>query len=485
MIRVLFPRLTEFARGLRHFLFRIARPFLRIEAITSYQANYALQLVERGEHDEAIAILNETIDSNSGFPLLYALRGSLYELQLRHDKALVDYNEAIDLDEVGGLVGVNVDFYVGRGRVWAGLGEYERAIDDFNTAIELEPRPEAYSARGDAFVAIGKYIAAMDDYERVIARRPDANVYSARGTAYLYLNLFDDALNDFKTAVRLDPTMATPYAMLGNIHLQQGDHGAAAEEFTQVIALMADSFDVDFLNFINTDIQSRLYGFAVQDVGSAYCGRGISRSRTGDIAGALSDFNAAIRNMPEHASFYLARATAYAEHGEHAEAIQDLEMASQLDDRSADTHCMKAWVHFCEEEFDEALHDCHIMIGLSPRWATAYCLRGLVHLRLGDYRDAIDDFGRAIELEPGKPQSWQEPWHAQRPGLNVTLDLDRPVAYAYRGLAYLLLGDEAKGKEDIVEAAVLGYAQSEIEDEIAALISNERDRRAMRDSSGA
>ncbi len=475
MIRVLLPRLIEFAGALRHFLFRIARPFLSIVTITLYQINYANQLAGRGEHDEAIAILGEIIDSNSGIPLppFYAARGILYAMQLRYDKALADFNEAINLDEV------DVDCYVSRGRVWAGLGEYERAIDDFTTAIELEPRTEAYTERGDAFVAIGKYIAAMDDYERVIARRPDANVYSARGTAYLYLNLFDDALNDFKIATQLDPTMVTPYSMRGHIHLQQGDHGAATEEFTQVIALMADSFDVDFLKFINTDVKSRLYDLAVQDVGSAYCVRGISRSRTGDIAGALSDFNAAIRNMPEHASFYLARAAAYAEGGEHAEAMQDLEVASQLDGRSADTHCMKAWVHFCGEEFDEALHDCHITIGLSPHWATAYCLRGLVHLRLGDYRDAIDDFGRAIELGPGKPQSWQEPWHAHTPGVTATLNLDRPVAYANRGLAFLMLGDEGKGREDIVEASELGYTQSDIEDEIAAILSDERERKAM------
>ena len=370
MIRVMFSRLTEQARALRHFLFRISRPFLTPQAITMYEVRYAIQLAGRGEHDEAITILDGLIDSNPGFSLLYSLRGSLYASKLRFDKALADFNETINLDEA------DVDPYVARGQVWVGLGEYERAVDDFTTAIELEPRTEAYSARGDAFAAIGKYIAAMDDYERVIAHQPDADAYAARGAVYFRLNLFDDALNDLSKATQLDPNHVTSYMMRGNIHLRQGEHEAASEEFTQIIALMADAVDVGLPNFIDTDIKSKLYDFAVQDVGAAYCGRGVSKSRTGDTAGALSDFSAAIRIMPEHTSFYLARAAAYAEHGEYAEAMQDLDVAAQLDGQNAETHCMEAWVHFSREEFEEALEDCSRTISLSPHWTVAYCLRG-------------------------------------------------------------------------------------------------------------
>ncbi|MCY4652540.1 MAG: tetratricopeptide repeat protein [Dehalococcoidia bacterium] len=493
MIRVMLSRLAERVRAWRHFLFKISRPLLTVRAVTLYQIGYANQLAERGEHDEAIAIFGEIIDSNSGFPLppLYSLRGQLHTLKLSYDKALADFNEAINLNEADGFdelhqayyedYEVEVGLYLARGQLWASLREYERAVDDFNIVIESEPSAEAYSARSEAMAAMGKYIAAMDDCERVIRRQPDADAYMARGNVYLCLDLLDDALDDFNRATQFDPDGWVSYAMRGRIYLQQGDHGAAIEEFTQVIALMADSFDADFLKFANTNVKSRLYDLAVQTVGGAYCVRGISKSRTGDIAGALSDFDAAIGNMPEHASFYLARAVAYAEHGKHAEAMQDLEVASRLDSRSADTHCIRAWVHFCGKEFDEALQACHVTIGLSPHWATVYCLRGLVHLRLGDYRDAIDDFGRAIELGPGKPQSWQDPWYAHTPSVTAELILDRRVAYANRGLAFLMLGNEAKGREDIVESVELGYTQSKIDDEIEALSSDEEERRTMRE----
>ena len=244
---------------------------------------------------------------------------------------------------------------------------------------------------------------------------------------------------------------------------------------------MADIVDVDLFKFIDTDVKSRLYALAVQDVGSAYCGRGISKSRIGNNTGALSDFNAAIKIMPEHGSFYLARAAAYAEREEHAKAMQDLEVAIQLDGQNAEIHCMKAWVHFSEEEFSAALEEYSRTIELSPHWAAVYWLRGRVHTRLEDYQDAIDDFGKAIELGPRRAQTWHEPWHEPRPDVSAALDWDRPAAHAHRGLAYLLLGDEVRGREDIVEATELEYALSDIEDEIAALLSDERERRSMSD----
>ena len=206
MIRLMLSRLTEKVRTWRHVLFKISRPILTIKAITRYQINYANQLMARGEYDEAIAILDENIDSSPGFPipLSYAMRGLLHELTLRHGKALADFNEAINLSEVYEIE-VEVNLYLSRGRTWAALREYERAVDDFNIAIELEPSAEAYSERGEAFAAMGKYIAAMDDCDRVIKRQPDADAYVARGSVYLCLNLLDDALKDFNRATQLTP----------------------------------------------------------------------------------------------------------------------------------------------------------------------------------------------------------------------------------------------------------------------------------------
>ena len=484
MIRVMLSRLAEQVRDWRHFLFKISRPILTIKAVTMYQINYANQLMARGGHEEAIAVLDEIIDLDRGIPLppFYAMRGHLHVLKLSYGEALADFNEAINLSEADGFDEVyefEAGLYTARGQSWAALREYERAVDDFNIVIESEPSAEAYLARGEAFAAMGKYIAAMDDCERAIRRQPDADAYMARGKVHLSLDLLDDAIDDFNRATQFDPNLGESYAMRGNVHLRKGDHGAAVEEFTRVIELMGDIGDIESHSFIDAGVRSRLYDFAVQNVGSAYSLRGLCRSRAGDVAGALRDFDVAIRMIPDHASFYLARSVVHAERDEYEEAMRDLEVASQLGGQVAEIHYVRAWVHFSRDEFEEALEACRIAVGFDPRWAAAHCLRGLAHMRHGDYRGAADEFGRTIEIGPGKPKVWHKPWHVQGPGVSISLALDHPAAYAYRGLAYLLLGDEERGREDIVRSAELGYDRSGIDDEITALLPDTEERRTM------
>ena len=168
MNRVMFPRLAAIVNFFRHLPFSIARPFLPSLIIVAHEVKLVNHLVDAGEHDEAIATLDRVIAANPTISLLHALRAYIHQLKLKPEKALADFNEAIRLDAS------DTGLYVSRGSVWAALREYGRAIDDFNTAIELEPNIGAYSARGDALVSMGRYIAAIDDYERVIDSRPDA-----------------------------------------------------------------------------------------------------------------------------------------------------------------------------------------------------------------------------------------------------------------------------------------------------------------------
>ena len=377
MIRTVCSRLERLARDLHRLLYTIARPFMPIEAITAYEVGLATRLANQGEQEKAIAIVDRLIDSVPDNPMLdtlrahlYTLRAHCFTLQMRHDKAMADLNMAISLDAS------IYENYVARGRIWAILGEHERAIDDFTLSIEMDPQVEAYEARGNAFLEIGKHVAAMDDYETVISLRPDSFAYVARGTAFFHLRLFDSALTDFNTATHLDPASVLPYVMRGQVHQRRGNHQEAVESFTKAIGLIAESESHTNLEFMNPDMRSYAFGLAVQDVGKVYCGRGLSRSSMGDITGSLSDFSAAIQIMPQNASFYLTRALAYAGRNEWAEAMRDLDVASELDGQMADVPLMKAEIHIEGGELNNALRECQRSVGLGPNWAPPYLTRG-------------------------------------------------------------------------------------------------------------
>ena len=62
--------------------------------------------------------------------------------------------------------------YINRGRSYYELGQYQRAIEDFDKAIELDPldweenNALVYGSRGDAYSALGNITQAEADFAK-------------------------------------------------------------------------------------------------------------------------------------------------------------------------------------------------------------------------------------------------------------------------------------------------------------------------------
>ena len=138
--------------------------------------------------DTAVALNNEGLDYN------YA--GEYY-------KAIDAFNKAIELDPNLAIA------YNNRGWAYIELGQYEQGIADCNKAIELDPNLAlAYSNRGLAYIRLGQYEQGAADCNRAIELDPFLAVaYSNRGLAYIELGKYEQAIADFDKAVELDPTL--------------------------------------------------------------------------------------------------------------------------------------------------------------------------------------------------------------------------------------------------------------------------------------
>lgn len=62
----------------------------------------------------------------------------------------------------------NSSAYLSRHFVWLALGEPRRALDDLDKVIELEqkPHPISFMSRGDVYRHLGDYEKAIEDYNR-------------------------------------------------------------------------------------------------------------------------------------------------------------------------------------------------------------------------------------------------------------------------------------------------------------------------------
>ncbi|MCJ7764472.1 MAG: tetratricopeptide repeat protein, partial [Thiovulaceae bacterium] len=108
------------------------------------------------------------------------------------------------------LVPDKADAYRMLGMAYLKIGTYEKAIANFDKAIDLAPDiSAAFSYRAEAFRLNGRLSEALEDAEKAIAMESDlqilSDVYRTRGKVYLELGQDISATASFKKAAEIDP----------------------------------------------------------------------------------------------------------------------------------------------------------------------------------------------------------------------------------------------------------------------------------------
>jgi len=99
-----------------------------------------------------------------------------------------------------------------RGRAWEAKTQYDRAIQDFDEAIRLDPGfPDAFNFRGVAWSGKGQFDRATADFDQAIRLDPNyaVAIYN-RGLAAQNLGRSDEATQYFDQAKQVGPRLIPP-----------------------------------------------------------------------------------------------------------------------------------------------------------------------------------------------------------------------------------------------------------------------------------
>jgi tetratricopeptide (TPR) repeat protein len=260
-----------------------------------------------GKSQEALESIDKAIALNSQDFMLYIWRGNFLMGKELYPEAREALTKAIALRP-------HPFAYHDRGLSYAYTGDYQQALADFNSAIELDPDfLSAYVSRCETYRRLGDYQKATADCNRAIDLDPDwANAYINRGLIRSESGDTQGAIADYNKAIELDPQQPKPYLNRGVLLLESQDIQGAIGDLTKAIALQPDN-------------------------AAAYSYRGYARSQIQDFQGAIADYNKAIELQPDLATAYINRGIARYQTGDTQGGIGDINAAAQLYEQQGDT----------------------------------------------------------------------------------------------------------------------------------------------------
>jgi tetratricopeptide (TPR) repeat protein len=183
------------------------------------------------------------------------------------------------------------DKYYEQGLVFYNSMEYDRSIDDFTKALEINPKDQenykVYYMRGKSYLKNRQYDPAVNDFTKALEVCPATDnetrflILESRGDAYQALNKNDAAIKDFSDAIALNPqheNIKFVYANRGWAWQNKADYQKASQDFYAALAVDAK--------------------FA-----PAYYGRAQSWDKLGNSERALEDAKEALRLEPANQKY--------------------------------------------------------------------------------------------------------------------------------------------------------------------------------------
>jgi tetratricopeptide (TPR) repeat protein len=134
----------------------------------------------------------------------------------QYEKAIDTFKKAIEIDPA------MTEAFNNLGLTYTEINEEEKATEAFKTAIRLSPElAAAYNNLGFVFYRLGSYEEAIEMYNEAIGRsRDSSSAYTNLGNAYYRLDRIEEAIEAWNQALKIDPANEKARRNLKRFHAE-------------------------------------------------------------------------------------------------------------------------------------------------------------------------------------------------------------------------------------------------------------------------
>jgi serine/threonine-protein kinase len=267
---------------------------------------YSLALIYRtiGRGDQAIAELRRLVAAYPAHDEGHALLGEMLADKGQTNEGVASLRRAIELRPGYWR------HHQSLGLAFYRTGAHAEAENAFRRVIELQPDSAwGYQALGTVYHASGDLDRALKNYEQAIQLGSDAFAYSNMGTILYGRGEFQNALKFYRIAAELEPKSPIKHRNLGDVYVQLGRSRDAAVHYREAVALLREQLRANPAN------------------APAFATLAVCEAKLGMFTEALGHAQQAVDLAPTDAEIRFKQAVVSALSGKREDSLRALERA--------------------------------------------------------------------------------------------------------------------------------------------------------------
>jgi tetratricopeptide (TPR) repeat protein len=296
--------------------------------------------VASGNYDDAIEQFTKLIDENPEYSEAYVARADAYEKAGKKAEAASDYKRATAFEDK------DESIYYNAGRLYYELEEYEEAIPMLAKVTALDKKHiNGYKYKMESHIALEQYDKALKESNSLIELNETASNYARRGYIQDKLENYNLAETDYRSAIQKASNVLEYHVALADVLFKAKKYDQSLSSCNQALSIDSKSKEalwirskiykekIDYPNAIN-DL-SKMIIFSPDDI-EAFFARGLYYQEFNQHQSAINDFSKVVSMDPKYALAYFQRAKSNEEITQYAKAIEDYKKYADLSKDNAE-----------------------------------------------------------------------------------------------------------------------------------------------------